>query len=43
MGWAYLMHGQEIPADEFIYYSPAVVTLTPYFVIFIVMISVSRL
>ena len=25
-GWADLKHGQEIPADEFIYYSPAVAT-----------------
>ena len=25
-GWAYLKHGQDIPADEFIYYSPAVAT-----------------
>ena len=25
-GWAYLKHGQEIPADEMIYYSPAVAT-----------------
>lgn len=26
LGWAYLKHGQEIPADEMIYYSPAVAT-----------------
>ena len=26
VGWADLKHGQEIPADEFIYYSPAVAT-----------------
>ena len=26
MGWAYLKHGQEIPANEMIYYSPAVAT-----------------
>ena len=26
IGWAYLKHGQEIPADEMIYYSPAVAT-----------------
>ena len=26
MGWTYLKHGQEIPADEMIYYSPAVAT-----------------
>ena len=25
-GWADLKHGQEIPADQFIYYSPAVAT-----------------
>jgi acetyl esterase/lipase len=26
MGWALLQHGQDIPADEMIYYSPAVAT-----------------
>ena len=26
IGWAYLKHGQDIPADEMIYYSPAVAT-----------------
>ena len=26
IGWALLQHGQDIPADEFIYYSPAVAT-----------------
>lgn len=26
LGWAFLKHGQDIPADEMIYYSPAVAT-----------------